>query len=88
GVGGLMIALHVSGNPTAGWAGTAQTGVGVAGCGTIGGTVALSRTIALRGELIGGEAFRRPLASAGGPAALPWGPGFVTVLTAIEAHWF
>ena len=88
GVGGLAIALHVTGNPAAGWTGTAQTGVGVAGCASIGANVPISRMIALRGELIGGDAFRRPLAAAGGPGERAWGPGFGTALIAIEARWF
>jgi hypothetical protein len=88
GAGALAVALRVAGDPTAGWTGGSTTRVGAAGYARAGATFALSRLLALRTDLLVGGAFLRPVASAGGPGAYPWGYGFGAVLAGLEARWF
>jgi hypothetical protein len=88
GAGGLAVVLRVKGDPAAGWNGNAQTQTGAAAYGRLGGNIALSRVLALRADLLVGGAFRRPVASAGGPGLYPWGYAFGAALAGIEARWF
>ena len=87
GAGALAVGLRVAGNPGPGWSGTAETRVGAAGYGRAGGTLALTRALAVRADLLVGGVFRRPIAIAGGPG-YPWGYAFTTALVGVEMRWF
>jgi hypothetical protein len=87
GAGALAVALRVAGNPGPMWSGSAQTGMGAAGYGRVGGALTLTRALAVRADLLVGSVFLRPVASAGGPG-YPWGHAFATALAGIEARWF
>lgn len=86
--GGLAVALRVSGNPGVGWVGDSEVRLGGAAYGRAGGALRISRILALRADLLLGAAFRRPVASAGGPANYPWGPAFALALGGVEIRWF
>jgi hypothetical protein len=88
GVGGLVVAMRVSGQPSAGWMGGTTTGYGGGGYFRVGGSVALSRSLALRADLLVGGVLRRPVASAGGPTDYPWGYSFGVAAAGIEARLF
>jgi hypothetical protein len=86
GVGGLAVAMRVTGNALTNYEG-AKIGFGAAGYGRVGGSLALTRALALRADVQIGSVLVRPVASAGGPS-YPWGYAFATALGGIEARWF
>jgi hypothetical protein len=88
GLGGLAVAMRVSGQANAGWIGGTTTGYGASSYLRVGASVPVWRSIAVRADLLVGGVVRRPVASAGGPIDYPWGNAFGVATAGIEARLF
>jgi hypothetical protein len=84
GVGGLALFMRITGTPNPGYVGSSAWGLGSAAYGRVGATLALSRVIAARVDLLAGSTLRRPVAV----HTEPWGPAFGAALGGVEARWF
>lgn len=88
GIGGFAAAMRVVGNPSAGWTGGARVGVDASAYVHLGASLALTRRLAVRADLLLGGTFQRLVASAGGPNDYPWGRTFAAALAGIEARLY